>query len=96
MMKERGRREASRRRVTGELRLAQREFERATICNLAAANQQVRASGKELLHFDRRPEMKFAIETLFRMFLPQQCQSADALDDVILPAVCRAGVVNRE
>ncbi len=31
---------------------------------------------------------------LLRMFLPQQCQRADALENIVLPAIPRRGIVH--
>ena len=38
--------------------------------------------------------MKVAIEPLFGVLLAQQSERANALDDVVFPAVGRGGVVN--
>jgi hypothetical protein len=53
-------------------------------------------SDKELLHFGSGAEMVVAIEALFGMWLAEQGKSADALDDVVLPAVGGQRVMDRE
>jgi hypothetical protein len=50
--------------------------------------------GEESLHFGWRTEMVFAVQVLFGMGLAEQGEGADALDNVIFPAVGRRGVVN--
>jgi hypothetical protein len=58
--------------------------------------EQLRLRGKELLQLGYGPEMVFAIQAFTRMLLPQECQGANALHHVVLPAVCGPFVVNGE
>ena len=52
--------------------------------------------GEKSLHFGGGTEVVFAVEALFGMLLAEQGEGADALDDVVLPAVGRGGVVDGE
>ena len=83
-------------REAGELRCAEGEGERAPVGQFAAAREQLGPRGKELLHFGWRTEMIFAVQTLFRMWLPQESQRANALHHVVLPAVRRLFIVDRK
>src|SRR5439155_19730335 len=89
-----GGRRAVRRRVTGKLRFAERKSEAAALGYFAAVGQQFRMRGKQFLHLGCGAKMIIALQTLFRMCLAQQCEGADALDDVVLPAIGRKLVVN--
>src|SRR5258708_22361704 len=50
--------------------------------------------GKELAHFGCRAEMVVAVQALVGMVLAQERQGADALDDIIFPAVGRQFVMD--
>ena len=91
-----GGRQASGRRVAGKLRFAERKSERAALCNLMAAREQLGMCGKQFLHLACGTKMIFPIEPLSRMLLAKQGQRADALDDVILPTVGRKLVMDRK
>ena len=90
------RRGAVRGRVAGELRFAEGEGERAAVGDLAAVREQLGMRGKELPHFGWRPEMVFAVQALLGMRLAQERERADALHDVVLPAVGGQFVVDGE
>src|SRR5262249_37164457 len=58
--------------------------------------QQFGMRGKPFVHFGCWPEIVMAAQPFFRMLLAQECQSADALDDIVFPAVGRKLVMNRQ
>src|SRR5262252_3105739 len=82
--------------VAGELGFAEGELERAAVGQLVGIGEQLGIRGKESLHFSGGTEMEFALQALFGMVLPEQGEGADALDDVVLPAVGRGCVVDGE
>src|ERR1041385_4743248 len=61
-----------------------------------AAREQFGVRGKQFLHLGRGTKMVISPEPLLWMLLTKQGQGADALDDVILPAVGRKFVMNRK
>ena len=87
LVQKRGGSEAIRRRITGELRFADREGKATAVGDFEAAREQIGARAKKPLHFSCGTEMVITIQTLFGMLLAQQSESADTLNNVVLPAV---------
>src|SRR5579859_5905585 len=83
-------------RIGRELRFAGSDGEGATLGNFMTAREQLRMRGEEFAHFGRRPEMIMTAQAFLRMRLAQQSQGADALDNIVLPAVSRQFVMNGE
>ena len=82
--------------VRRELGFAQGEIEGAAVSDFEAVSKQFRMGREKPLHFGGWTEVVLAVEALFGMGLAEQGQGADALDDIVLPAVGREGVVGRE
>ena len=57
--------------------------------------QQFRVAAIQRAQFARGAEMEFAVKLLIRVFLAQQGERANALDDVVFQAVFRRGVTDR-
>jgi hypothetical protein len=78
------------------LGFAEGEIEGATVGDFESMSEEFWMGGEEALHFGGWTEMVIAVESLLRMGLAEKCQGADALDDVVFPAVGTEGVVGRK
>ena len=84
------------RRVAGKLRFAESELEVAAVGKFVGVGEEFGMRGEEAAHFVGRTEMEFAVEPLFGMWLAEEREGADALDDVVFPTVGGRGVVGGE
>ena len=78
----------------GKVQSPEIEVKRAAIGDFDSPSERVVATVVCLQHLVSLGEVKVAAETLVRMRLSQQRQGPDALYDIVLPAVCRLGVVD--
>jgi len=78
-----------------ELEFAQVEIKLAAVGNLDGVSQEMFPSAIDLPKFRRNWKMEVATRLFPGMFLSQQGQGADALDDIEFPAVGPLGVVDR-
>jgi len=79
----------------GKLRFAEWNFKLAAVSNFERVCQPFGMVLAGHRHFCRRAEMKPSIRAFGRMFLPEQCQCADGLHDVVFQPVGGRGVMNR-